>query len=165
MSQIYYDVPLIPQNTNNTCWWAAARMVVEFHRQRRQQTTVAGGAVGQPNENTIIDGANQRLNPARVEDFARLANLRTTFRSMNSSGLVELLTQVGPLWYGGVANGYRGYNGGGHAVVIIGCLVNGEQAEVAINDPWRPGQGARLYEPFDEFFRNLAGTSAPFLHI
>jgi Papain-like cysteine protease AvrRpt2 len=163
MSQVYYDVPLIPQNTNNTCWWAAARMVVEYHRQRRQQSTVAGGAVGQPNETAIIDAANQRLNPARVEDFARLAVLRTTSLSPTQEGLAQLLTQKGPLWYGGVANGYRGYMGGGHAVVITGCIINGNDAEVLINDPWQVGVGARIYEPFNDFFHNLS-AAAPFLH-
>lgn len=164
MSQIFYNVPLIPQATTLTCWWAAARMIVEYHRNTRQQTTIAGGAVGQPNETAIIESANTALQPSRVEDFARLANLRTTSLSPTPQGLVSLLTQNGPLWYGGVVNGYRGYTGGGHAVVITGCLVNDAGAQVAINDPWQVNQGARLYEVFDDFFRNLS-AAAPFLHI
>jgi Papain-like cysteine protease AvrRpt2 len=164
MSQIFYDVPLIPQATTMTCWWASARMVVEYHRQRLQQSTVAGGAVGQPNETRIIEGANQGINPGRVEDFARLANLQTTSLSPTPEGLVSLLTQYGPLWYGGLVQGYRGFTGGGHAVVITGCLVNPAGAQVAINDPWQVGQGARLFETFDGFFSNLS-AAAPFLHI
>jgi hypothetical protein len=164
MSEIFYDVPLIPQNTSLTCWWAAARMIVDYHRQQRQQSTIAGGAVGQPNETAIIDARNQSLQPARVEDFARIANLRTTSLSPTPPALVGLLRSYGPLWYAGVVNGYRGFTGGGHAVVITGCLISPAGAEVAINDPWQPGQGARLYDPYDEFFRNL-GAAAPFLHI
>lgn len=164
MSEIYYDVPLIPQNTSMTCWWAAARMVVDFHRNRLQQTTTAGGAVGQPNETAIIEGRNTGLQPSRVEDFARAANLRTTSLSPTPSALISLLQQHGPLWYGGVVSGYRGFTGGGHAVVITGCLANDAGSQVAINDPWQPGQGARLYEPYDEFFSNLS-AAAPFLHI
>ncbi len=164
MSQIYYNVPLIPQNTTHTCWWAAARMIVEFHRNRVRQSTIAGGAVGQPTETATLDRVNQGLNPSRVADFARLANLRTTSISPTPEGLVELLTRVGPLWYGGVVHGYRGYTGSAHAVVITGCVITGSDAEVMINDPWSPGQGARIYEPFNDFFRNLSANS-PFLHI
>jgi hypothetical protein len=80
--------------------------------------------------------------------------------------LIRLLTDYGPLWYGGVVDGYRGFQGGGHVVVITGCLSNGAGTQVAINDPWPVNQGARLYEIFDEFFRHLAARDArvPILH-
>lgn len=164
MSQVYYDVSLIPQNTSDTCWWAAARMIVEFHRGRQRQTTIAGGAVGQPGETLNIESANRRLPFVRFEDFARIANLSVTYLSPTARGLIQLLNQKGPLMYGGVVNGYRGFYGSGHAVVITGCLINGSGAQVAINDPWQVGVGARLYEPYDEFFRNIS-AAAPFIHI
>jgi hypothetical protein len=164
MSQIYYDVPLIPQGTTLTCWWAAARMIIEYHRRQQQQTTLAGGAVGQPDETGAVESANQPLQPDRAEDFARLANLRMTYLSPTPESLVSLLTQKGPLWYGGVAHGYRGYPGGGHVVVITGCIISPAGAQVSINDPWRVNQGARLFEVFDDFFRTLS-AAAPFLHI
>lgn len=163
MSNVFYNVPLIPQTTTRTCWWSAARMVVDYHRQRTQQTTAAGGAVGQPNETSSLESANMGLDPTRVEDFARLAHLRMTSLSPTAEGLVSLLTQKGPLWFGGVVRGYRGHTGGRHAVVITGCIITGPNAEVCINDPWEIGVGARLHEPFNDFFRNLS-ADAPFLH-
>lgn len=164
MSNVFYNVPLIPQTTTRTCWWSAARMVVDYHRQRTQQSTVAGGAVGRPSETASIESNNMGLDPTRVEDFARLAQLQITSLSPTPERLVSLLTQKGPLWYGGMVQGYRGYTGSSHHVVVItGCIITGSNAEVCINDPWEVGVGARLYEPFNDVFGNLR-AAAPFLH-
>ncbi len=164
MSIVFHNVPMIPQNTQNTCWWAAARMVVQYHRESRQQTTIAGGVIGQAEANAFIDNNDRVLDPAKAEDLARLANMRTTSLSPTPEGLVGLLIMYGPLWYGGVVEGYRGFHNAKHAVVITGCSTLGSVPTVNINDPWEIGIGAKLTETFNDFFSNLRAMT-PMLHI
>jgi hypothetical protein len=139
-------------------------MIVEYHRESRQQSTIAGGEVGQPSVTATVETNDSRLAWGNFEQLARLANLQTTSLSPTPQGLATLLVQKGPLIYGGVTNGYRGFTGPGHAVVITGCVVNGEKATVKINDPWEIGVGARLSEKFNDFFSNIEAR-APFVHI
>ena len=164
MSVIFHDVPLIPQNTSNTCWYACCRMIVEYHRQKRQQSTIAGGEVGQANVTATVEGNNTRLAWENFDALARQANLRTTYLSPTPEGLVSLLVQKGPLIYSGITNGYRGYTGAGHSVVIKGCAANAASATVHILDPWEIGIGARISESFNDFFNNIQ-AEAPFIHI
>lgn len=164
MSVVFYDVPMIPQNTNNTCWYACCRMIVEYHRQSRQQSTIAGGEVGQSSVTATVEANDSRLAWESFEQLARMANLRTTYLSPTAEGLASLLVQKGPLIYSGVTNGYRGFTGPGHSVVITGCVVNGNNGSVKINDPWEIGIGARLSENFNDFFSNIEAR-APFIHI
>lgn len=164
MSIVMYDVPLIPQNTSNTCWYACCRMIVRYHRESRQQSTIAGGEVGQSQTTAQVEANNGILLWENFEELARQANLRTTSMSPTAEGLVRLLNQKGPLIYGGVTNGYRGFTGPGHAVVITGCVTSGGEAKVYLNDPWEIGVGARITEKFNDFFSNLT-AQAPFIHI
>ena len=164
MSIIMHDVPLIPQNTSNTCWYACCRMIVEYHRNKRQQTTIAGGEVGQPQVTATVEANDGRLAWENFDELARQANLRTTALSPTPEGLASLLVQKGPLIYSGITNGYRGYTGAGHSVVIKGCVTSENSATVYILDPWEIGIGARITENFNDFFSNIR-AEAPFIHI
>lgn len=159
---VTYNVPLIAQCGNMTCWYAAAQMVVRWHRTTMQQCTIAGGGIDTDAMTGQVCTANQGLNPTNVESFGNRFGLNMTAMSLTRDGMAELLLRVGPLWYGGDVRGYRGAHGGAHAVVLRGL----QGDSLLINDPWPPNQGTQLQRPYNQFFGRLAARGeVPFLHI
>jgi hypothetical protein len=136
-------------------------MVVRYHREVRQQCTVAGGAIDSPATTSAVCALNRGLSPSTVYQFARATSMSTTAMSLTSDGLASLLGLRGPLWYGGMNNGYCGATTGGHAVVIAGVSGN----ELYINDPWPPGVGRYVFMEHNTFFQELRAVgNVPFLH-
>jgi len=165
---IFYNVPLIPQDSSLTCWYASARMIVRFHRDRVQATTLAGGEVGQPGVDALMTSMNRALSPDLAVGVARAMNMQMVWFSPTAGALENMLLTHGPLWYGGNVRGYRNVQAGAHAVVLTGIRRDAAGDEVLINDPWPSGAagGARLAMEFDDFFRKLqAVAGVPMLHI
>ena len=162
MGWCVYNVSLIPQSGNRTCWYACAQMVVRWYRESRQQSTLEGWDVDTAARTTAERTLNRGLGPSAVYQFARAVNLRTTAMSVTADGMADLLGFRGPLWYGGDVRGYRGVNTGAHAVVIRGISGN----TLYINDPWAPGVGLRHTMDHNTFFQQLRAIgTVPFLHI
>lgn len=163
---VFYNVPLIPQEANRTCWYACAQMIVRYHRDQAQATTIAGMEVDQPEVTAQIRSVNVGLLPRLAEQVARATHLRMEFVSPTPDRLQDLLTRFGPLWYGGNVRGYRSVGSGAHVVVLTGIRRDVSGNEVLINDPWPVGGGARLAYEYDEFFSKLqAVPEVPILHI
>ena len=172
MDRILHDVRLIPQRTNQTCWYACADMIVEYHREHRQQSTIAGGAIGMPHVDRAVDTANNYIPWRLVESFARQQGFQMLHLSPTPRGLLELLQQHGPLWYGGDwsqpnGNTQSGQFASGHVIVITGCHVHGDAAAtVYLNDPWPVGTGAQRTIGFERLFNALlARGEVPFLYL
>jgi hypothetical protein len=166
VSQIFYRVPLIPQDGNNTCWHACLRMLVEFRRSRIGEMTLAGHDVDQPATMAAVQRGDSCVLPQGACALARQNNLRMEFISPTPEALERLLLQFGPLWYGGRREGCLGMAENAHVVVITGIRREETGDEIAVNDPWPPRKGACLSFEYSDFFSTLteiAGT--PFLHI
>lgn len=165
---VYYNVPLIPQDSSLTCWYACARMIVRFHRDRVQATTLAGGEVGQPGVDAQMSRMNRALNPDLAVGVARAMNMQMVWLSPTPGALENLLASHGPLWYGGNVRGYRDVQSGAHCVVLTGIRRDAPGDEVLINDPWPSGMGggAQLAMEYSDFFSKLqAVPGVPMLHI
>jgi Papain-like cysteine protease AvrRpt2 len=141
---INFQVELVPQPTEVSCWAAALAMVISF----RDQASYT------------------------VEDIASSANMDITRgygwnnirAAVSTWGLREegpmcaapdywasLLQTNGPLWIVEVANP------GAHAVVLVGMHGDGtpEGTSVTLNNPWPPNQGVAEEKTFLDFEREF----------
>ena len=165
MSEVFYRVPLIPQDGNQTCWYACALMLVGFRRGRMGATAPAGREGERPSTAAAVRRDGSGLLPQGACALARQNNLRMEFVGPTPEGLERLLLRFGPLWYGGRIEGHRGMTEQAHVVVITGMRREETGDEITVNDPWPPRKGACLSFEYDDFFSTLtpvAGT--PLLH-
>jgi hypothetical protein len=164
MARVVYNVPLIPQCGTLTCWYAAAQMVVRWNRRHPRGNRRAGADIDSAAVTAAVCGGNIYINlltPSAVATFARSANLQATYQSVTSTGLAQLLTTYGPLWYGGKVRGYRGVTRGAHVVVITGS----DGDAVYINDPAPSGVGGQFTYRAQDLFQDIQQEAGiPFLH-
>jgi len=158
-----FDVPLIAQGSDETCWYAAARMIIEYYRQQKRQSTIRGGSIGMPEMNKRVFSNNQPINSASVAQFASTYGFSTRYICPSPAGLRSILNECGPLWYGGHWTGKNA----GHVVVITGCAVKGiTESTVYLNDPLPVGVGTKTYQEFSSLFHNLEQMiDVPFLYM
>jgi hypothetical protein len=166
MSEVFYRVPLIPQETNHSCWHACAQMLVRFRLGRNGAFTPGEPDVGRPEAASIVGREESGMLPQGACALARQNNFRMEFVSPTPDGLEGLLRRFGPLWYGGRIKGYRGMTEQAHVVVVTGMRREQIGDEIVVNDPWPPRKGARLSFEYDDFFSKLALVAGtPFLHV
>lgn len=122
---IFYDVPLIPQPNETSCWAAAMAMLVSFERQRRT-----------PQE--IADAASMDLNSSYGWDVLHAARRHWGLQEIQMTppinGFPNLLDEHGPLWM--VVTGNPS-----HAVVLTGT----DGHRYSWNDPSPPNVGTRAF--------------------
>lgn len=150
---VRYDVQLVPQLTNMSCWAAGAAMLVGY----RDQISI--------NPSEIANGIGywaqyvQGLLPSDSTMFAYWGLTPSPPQTYTPEGLRDLLESThGPLW---VATD----EGAAHIRVITGILGDGtpEGTTLYINDPWPIGIGGQYPEPFRQFEakqRQLATSEA-----
>jgi hypothetical protein len=166
MPEVFYRVPLIPQDGNHSCWYASAQMLVEFRRSRMGLAALAGRDVDQPNTASVVRRADFSLLPQGACSLAKQNDLRMEFVGPTPEGLERLLRHFGPLWYGGRIEGYPGMTEQAHVVVITGMRRGETGDEITVNDPWPPRKGASLSFEYNDFFSTLTPIGGtPFLHI
>jgi hypothetical protein len=141
MGQVYYDVPMIRQESNPICWLACVAMIMSHD----QQATVTIGSL-----NGGADPSNSCIsNPARslTEFYQRLEAYgftSTNPRACPAPAFAEnLLTDHGPFIlthlvqnfpYGAQWAHFRGNPNDTHAVVITG--VDTDSGIAWMNNPW-----------------------------
>ena len=139
LGNISYNVWLIPQMKDSSCWYAAAMMVRYWKREFQQMTTINEPDPSQIPAAVRLHKANTGLPFSKTVLFAKLMGLKATPRgliSMSPMFIHDLLKKHGPLW-----TPIKWTSGGGHIVVITGISKDG--SSIYYNDPWPVGKGKR----------------------
>ena len=145
-----YEVPLVPQTTEMSCWAAAAAMVVGWRDQIAVDTEeIARGTGG-------WEAYRAGLQPDDVVTLARVWDLTIEApRTYASADLETLLRRCGPLWVGQADPDL-------HVICVVGVSGNGtaEGTLVQVNDPWPPGRGERYSLTLGELAGNFHTAAA-----
>jgi hypothetical protein len=137
---VLYEVPLIPQPNDDSCWAAAMAMVVSYARKTSYS----------PQD--IADAAVMNLNSSYgweilliAADYWRLRSLPMT--SNTPEIWIDYLKRFGPVWT--VRTGDPS-----HGVVLTG----GDGGWFHINDPWPPKHGHREVKTFRQLGKVYEGA-------
>jgi hypothetical protein len=118
---VHYDIDLLPQPTNMSCWSAAASMVL------------GNMSVG-PGKAALDEKGGLKSSPQNIKQFADQYGFTVEYgATWTAKAIAIFLRMDGPLWVAGkVPNG--------HAFVISGIEGNDDtDAVLTIYDPWPPG--------------------------
>jgi hypothetical protein len=132
--EVRYDVPLIPQQTDMSCWAAGAAMLLAWRDRASVDPGAIGRAVGYVKEYA------QGLAPDDTRVFAAWGLTPEPAQTYTVDGFRRLLERHGPLWV-------AGWMPGAHIRVVTGVHGDGtpDGTHVHINDPWEAGMtGFRL---------------------
>jgi hypothetical protein len=138
---VLYDVPLIPQPTEDSCWAAAMAMVVSYARRTCYS----------PQD--IADACMMNLNSSYgrgvVLNAASAWRLRSLPDSCNTPEIwVDYLKKYGPLYVAVVGRP-------AHGVVLTG----GDGAWFHINDPAPPRKGNKKVQTFHQLGHSFEGAA------
>ncbi|MFO8009691.1 MAG: papain-like cysteine protease family protein [Dehalococcoidia bacterium] len=138
---VRYNVPLIPQPTNDSCWAGSMAMIESYHQ----------GTYVSPND--IANSAGVDLNMSYGWGVLYDAALYFGFHQLPAQSLppeswARILDTYGPLWI--VRTGDPS-----HAIVLTGIKGN----NVYVNDPWPPRQGTVRVRTFAEFAESFGGAA------
>jgi ABC-type bacteriocin/lantibiotic exporter with double-glycine peptidase domain len=133
-----YEVPLVPQMTNMSCWAASIAMILGWKRRMSIPDDVIarnpGGSNYMTSYATGLDPNDQYI--LRANGFEIDAPKCYTVSAINS-----LLIQKGPLWVATWAPGP-------HIRVVTGM----SGSALFINDPGPVGSGSQYIRTFTQFF-------------
>lgn len=153
--EVMYDVPLVVQQTGNSCWAAGAAMLYSWKHQMSYSPLDISEATGH-------DGG---LLPDDVSIFPMFDMVAEPAQSYSVSSFKDMLETYGPLW---VASDEPLTSAGAtpHIRVVTGIRGDGtpDGTYVYINDPWERGmnsfrssnRGSQYYETYAEFIRKQA---------
>ena len=139
-----YQVELISQPTDVSCWAAALAMVVSF----RDQASYAAEEIA----------SRASMDTKRGYGWNDIRYAVSTWQLKEEGPMcampdywASLLQTNGPLWVVEVANP------GAHAIVLIGMHGDAtpEGTSVTVNNPWPPNQGAIEQKTFVDFDREF----------
>ncbi|HEX6367478.1 MAG TPA: papain-like cysteine protease family protein [Longimicrobium sp.] len=159
---VSYDVPLVPQQTDMSCWAAGAAMVLAW----RDDASVDPGAIGR-----AVGYVKQYQHGLPADDTRVLTAWGFTpehAQTYTVEGFRALLERHGPLW---VASAEPGP----HIRVVTGLSGDGtpDGTRVHINDPWErgmdpfrlPNAGAQYQETYREFEEKQRRLALKELHL
>ena len=133
-----YNVPLIAQTTNMSCWAASMAMILGWrNRQSVSQRAIASNFGGPSYMPQLTSG----LNPNDRYILERNGFTLDAPMCYSPSLIESMLDSYGPLW---VASAVPS----AHIRVVTG-LDNGV---LYINDPWPVSRGAKYTRSFSQFF-------------
>jgi len=120
MATLFLDVPLVAQETDNTCWHASAQMIWWYW----QSLTLRQGPM-----NTLggYYASDTPVQPADFIPLARSVGMKSVpcSRIYTNQILHGLLKTYGPLWCAGFWYGF------GHIIVLTGV----DGSSIFLNDP------------------------------
>jgi hypothetical protein len=159
-TDVWNEVPLVPQRTGMSCWAAAAAMIVGW----RDASVVEPEQIAQATQRwqAYEDG----LEPEDVPALARRWGLEQEPAGRYTlADFRRLLTRHGPLWVGEASPGL-------HSVVVTGMRGDGTPRGTMLHiaDPWPLGRGERYSVTFEDFMKNFEaaagvdGVDAQILH-
>ncbi|MEO0462887.1 MAG: papain-like cysteine protease family protein [Pseudomonadota bacterium] len=141
-----YEVPLVPQLSNMSCWAASIAMILGW----RDQMSIADRTIAQN-----AGGASYMTSYATGLDPNDKAILRTNGFEVDApqcytpQAILALLRTRGPLWIATWAPGP-------HIRVVTGMSGN----RLTINDPAPVGTGSRYSRSFTQFFGAMENLGA-----
>lgn len=148
--RVFYEVPLIPQETAMSCWAAAIAMIVSWAEQK----PISPLDVARKSKR-LVEYQNG-LDSLDAEVFNRWGMTTEAPQTFTAEGFMDLLITYGPIW---VAAEVRAP----HIRVATGFDYDSDPdtGRVHINDPWeqdmttfRPeNKGSRYTETYVEFVR------------
>ena len=145
-----YEVPLVAQTTEMSCWAAAAAMVVGWRDQTAIDTEEIARGTGR------WQAYREGLQPDDVATLARVWELTIEApRTYASADLETLLRRCGPLWVGQADPDL-------HVICVVGVSGDGTAngTQVQVNDPWPPGRGERYSLSLGELAGNFHTAAA-----
>ena len=141
-----YDVPLIPQMTDMSCWAACIAMILGWKKRMSIPDEIiaknAGGKSYMTSYKKGLDPNDKQI--LRANGFETDAPQCYTLNAVNS-----LLVQKGPLWVATWAPGP-------HIRVVTGI----QGSTLFINDPAPVGTGSRYTRTFAQFFGAMENLGA-----
>lgn len=163
---IRFDVEMIPQTSNVSCWAAATAMIVGWRDwvvlRPEEIAEGTGYWAFYHNDRYRID---RELDPEDLNMFEVWGLIPETRRDFSLEDIADLLWNYGPLWVASdedLTDSGRRY---GHIRVVTGIRGDGtpQGTILYINDPWdrnrtqwRPSnRGSQYTEPFEEFIGKL----------
>jgi Papain-like cysteine protease AvrRpt2 len=145
---IQYDVPLVPQMTNMSCWAAGAAMLVGWKDKVSIDPSEIANAIGYWKQ------YQNGLAPSDTSMFNYWGLIPEPPQSYTVEGFANLLQRYGPLW---VASAEPGP----HIRVVTGMTGDGtpDGTTLFINDPWQtgmkvfslPNSGSQYSETYNQF--------------
>jgi hypothetical protein len=151
-TDVWWEVPLVPQVTGMSCWAAAAAMLIGWRDSVHVDPEEVARACGRWAE--YRDG----LEVSDVRGFAAAWHLIAERpAAIDARQLHRMLTAHGPLWIGEASPGL-------HVVVVTGMVGDGSDhgTRLRVLDPWPIGRGERYSIPVAELARThraLAGLT------
>jgi len=161
-----YEVELVPQTTEVSCWAAATAMSIGWRDMVVLNPQEIADGVGYwaqyNNQNYRVDRILDANDLNMFEAWNLVPDTRFSF-SLND--IAELLWDFGPLWVASDETLLGDSTHYGHIRVICGIQGDGTPAGTLlfINDPWdrnrtrfhRPNNGSQYTETFEEFIRKM----------
>lgn len=140
--EMIYNVPLIPQDTDMSCWAASIAMILSWRDGTRYDPKMIAENVGGTNYMPqYVEGGGGLSSSDQyiLKEWGFVAELPKCY---TQTFILCLLIERGPLW---CATWTRN---GPHIRVISGML----GTDLFINDPAPPGVGERYQAPFENIF-------------
>ncbi|MEL7228136.1 MAG: papain-like cysteine protease family protein, partial [Cyanobacteria bacterium J06576_12] len=158
--QVMYDVPLIAQQTADSCWAAGAAKLVSW----RDNVTYAPWNIAEATDHEIE--YNHTGLPADDDSiFPMFGMVTEPAQSYSVSAFADMLSTHGPLWVASDES-LSSASSSPHIRVVTGIRGDGtpDGTYVYINDPWERGmnsfrtsnRGSQYYETYAQFMRKQA---------
>jgi len=135
---LFYNVPLIPQTTDMSCWAASIAMILSWRDQASYDPSLIAQNFGGTN---YVPQLAKGLDPSDTYILTRNGFRVLAPQCYTIGGIQRLLSQFGPLWV-------AGFTEAPHIRVVTGLT----GSRVHVNDPWPPKSGAQYTRSFNEFF-------------
>ncbi len=147
-----YDVPLVAQTTNMSCWAASIAMILGWRDQAcYSDVNIAANYGGTSYTPSMTNG----LDPNDKYILRRNGFAVEWPRCYTPQGFLGLLDDHGPLWVASKPPG-----GGPHIRVVTGY----QGSQLYVNDPAPVNRGARYTRSFADFMNDSETLGAEELH-
>lgn len=155
---IHYDVPLVPQPDNHTCWAASSAMVLSYWHD--VDTSMSNPPYGAKDIEQMVGNGipscdtSKGLKPADTKQVGDLLGLSFDFpMCYGVSGFASLLQDKGPLVFIRASMGGKG----AHAIVVIGMNGDGtpDGTTVETLNPDPEGVGAAQNVTFSDLMSRM----------
>lgn len=145
-----YDVELVPQDTNMSCWAASMAMILSWRDQASYDPRRIAENPGGTNYMPQYAQNGPGLDPNDRYILERNGFVLESPQCYMPAAIETMLLQFGPLWFASLVPA------GPHIRVIRG--MTGDQ--VYVNDPAPVGQGSQYLRSFNDLFGEMETLGA-----
>lgn len=144
-----YDVPLVPQSTNMSCWAASMAMVMSWHDQASYDPSTIARNPGGTSYMPQFANNGPGLDPNDRYILERNGFTLEYPQCYTLEAIQGLMARVGPLWFASLSPAP-------HIRVIRGFT--GDQ--LYVNDPAPVDRGAQYQRKFESIFGQMEALGA-----